>query len=62
MSNYAKCLTIEKREELGWKSPFEIYFGQKSNELANAGRDHDNTISIRKTLLPKEKDFQTHSL
>ena len=26
---YTKCLNNEKREELGWKSPFEIYFERK---------------------------------
>ena len=35
LPNYAKCLNNENQEELGWKSPFEIYFGRKSNELIN---------------------------
>ena len=25
LSEYMKCLNNEKTEELGWKSPFEIY-------------------------------------
>ena len=28
-----KCLNNEKREALGWQSPFEVYFGRKSKEL-----------------------------
>lgn len=27
----------EKREALGWQSPFEIYFARKSNELVKCG-------------------------
>ena len=33
LPEYMKCINNEKREELGWKSPFEIYFERKSNEL-----------------------------
>ena len=29
LPNYMKCLNNEKKEELGWKSPFEIYHGRK---------------------------------
>ena len=28
---------MENREELAWKSPFEIYFGRKHNEFLNEG-------------------------
>ena len=28
LPNYARSLNNEKREELGWKSPVEIYFGR----------------------------------
>ena len=37
LPQYMKCLNNDKREELGWKSAFEIYFGRKSNELVMAG-------------------------
>ena len=30
---YSKCLNNDKREELGWRSAFEVYYGRKSNEL-----------------------------
>ena len=37
-------LNNEKREELGWESPFEIYFGRKSNELVNAELTYDGYV------------------
>ena len=37
LPNYMKFVNNEKREALGWQSPFEIYFGRKSNELAKCG-------------------------
>lgn len=57
LPDYAKCLNNEKREELGWKSPFEIYYGRKSNELLNAGLNSTDEITFQKTLPPKESDF-----
>ena len=30
-----KSCNQEKREELGWKGAFEIYYGRKPNELLN---------------------------
>ena len=33
LPNYMKCLNNKKCAELGWQSPFEVYFGRKSNEL-----------------------------
>jgi len=38
LQQYAKCLNNEKREALGWRSPFEVYYGRKSNELVNCGK------------------------
>ena len=38
LQKYAKCLNNEKREELGWTSAFEVYFGRKSNELLQCGK------------------------
>ena len=34
----AKCLINDKREELHWRSAFEVYFGGKSNELLQRGK------------------------
>ena len=53
-----KCLNQEKREELGWKSAFEIYFGRKVKELKNEGKNHSKTIHLAKTVRPSTKDFR----
>lgn len=37
-----KCYNHEKREELDWKSAFEIYHGRKPNELLNDWESQDN--------------------
>ena len=37
LPKYMQCLNHEKREELGWKKVFEIYFERKVNELINEG-------------------------
>lgn len=60
LPEYANCLNNEKREELGWKSPFEIYYGRKSNELINAGINLDGQITTQKTCQPKDSDFLCH--
>jgi hypothetical protein len=57
---YVTCLNSEKREQLGWKSPFEIYFGRKSNELINAGMIADGYISIQRTCQAMESDYSSH--
>lgn len=38
---YNRILNDESKEELGWKSPFEIYFGGKSNTLIQAPLDKE---------------------
>ena len=38
MQKYAKYLNNRKREELGWRSAFEVYFGRKSNDLVPCGK------------------------
>ena len=48
----------EKREQLCWKSAFEIYFGRKVNELKNEERNHDKTIHLTKVVGPSKKDFR----
>ena len=34
---YSECLNNDKREELGWRSAFELYYRRKSNELVKCG-------------------------
>lgn len=55
---YMKCLNNEKREELGWKSPFEVYFGRKSNELVNAAVPvQDDDVHFETFENPLDSDY-----
>ncbi|KAL9971248.1 hypothetical protein ACROYT_G023755 [Oculina patagonica] len=58
---YNRILNEESKEELGWKSPFEVYFGRKSNILVKESLDEaevDMDNCIVKT--PKRKDYNRH--
>ena len=53
-----KCLNNEIKEELGWKSHFEIYYGRKSNELLNDRKSSaDFDIDIVNTKLPSQSEY-----
>ena len=53
-----KCLNNEKKEELGWKSPFEIYYGRKSRELLNDGKSsEDFDIDTVSTKLRSQSEY-----
>ena len=53
-----KCLNNEKKEELGRKSPSEIYCWRKSNELLNDGESsEDFDIDIVSTKLPSQSEY-----
>ena len=39
LPDYARILNKDAREELGWKSPFETYYGRKLNVLRQANDD-----------------------
>ena len=53
-----KCLNNEKKEELGRKSPSEIYCWRKSNELLNDGESsEDFDIDIVSTKLPSQSQY-----
>ena len=39
LPNYARILNENAKEELGWKSPLEIYYGRKLNILRHADDD-----------------------
>ena len=56
---YMKCINMIKREELAWKSPFEIYYGKKPNELLNEGKNYNSTASLynRKKVI-RIRDYQ----
>ena len=42
------------REELGWQSPFEVYYGRKSNFVVKASYNTNKTI----TWMPTSKQIQ----
>ena len=47
-----------QKGELGWKSPFEIYYWRKSNELLNDGKSsEDFDIDIVSTKLPSQSEY-----
>lgn len=59
LPKYMKCLNDDKREELGWKSAFEIYFGRKSNsEGTNEWKKCDDTITHQTTCRPSKRAYQ----
>ena len=58
LPNYMKCLNNEKRKELGWQFPFEVYFSRKSNELVRCGLPENRGSSeIGKVSKPTKNDF-----
>ena len=48
LPNYMKCLNNEKREELGWQSLFQVYFGRKSTEFVRCGFEIEAPQKIQK--------------
>ena len=52
-----KCVNNEKREELGWQSPF--YDGRKNNELVKCGVPESTGYpEIEKASKPTDKDMK----
>ena len=60
LPQYMKCLNNEKREELGWKSPFEVYFGRKHNELVKCDcqDDYTNQEEMRNVVPPSDRELK----
>lgn len=59
LPEYMKCLNNEKREALGWKSPFEVYFGRKSNEvLMESFESTEKAIVDESYEPPRASDYQ----
>ena len=47
-----------RKEVLGWKSPFEIYYAGKSNELLNNEKSsEDFEIDIVSTKIPSQSEY-----
>ena len=62
LPRYATILNEDAREELGWKSPFEIYYGRKLNAILNEQTQSlsNNETQVTKTRLPNKKDIAKH--
>ena len=45
LPNYMRVLNELAREELGWQSPFEVYYGRKSNFVVKASYNTNKTIT-----------------
>lgn len=61
LDDYNRILNNECKEELGWKTPFEIYFGRKSNLLVKASLecvDSDGNDVI--TSAPRKRELASH--
>lgn len=60
LQEYAKCLNNDKREELGWRSAFEVYYGRKSNELVKCGVPINREIDtlVEPVTRPSQKRVQ----
>ena len=56
LPNYARILKEDAREELGQKSPFEIYHGRKSNVLRHANNDEVDSESTTENIEYKIND------
>ena len=60
LEDYNRILNEECKEELGWRSPFKIYYGRKSKQLVKASLDcvdsDDNTV----TTAPKKRELASH--
>ena len=59
---YGTILNEGAREELGWKSPFKIHYGRKSNAILNKQIESlsNNETRVTKTMLPSKKDIAKH--
>jgi len=62
---YAQALNQDPKEELSWKSPFEIYFGRKPNVIAQTGNSHmyteewDVPLDMYEEMVrPRPKDYR----
>ena len=56
LPDYMKSLNNEKREELSWKSSFEIYYGRTANELGHDGKCFPADIETLSTRVPTENN------
>lgn len=60
LASHNRILNEESKEELGWKSPFEVYFGRKSNILVKASLENVADLNDCIIKAPKRKDYRRH--
>ena len=48
---------MDKREELGWKNPFQVYHGRKNNEILRALLSSNEEIDICRVKSGKKRDY-----
>ena len=54
---YMKCLNNDKREELGWKTSFQVYYGRENNETLRASLPINEEIDISRVKSVKKRDY-----
>ena len=64
LPSYCRILNEQHKEELGRLSPFEVYYGQKSNVMKKASLENYNIDSCPAEPLktPKRKDLSKHRM
>lgn len=54
----SRILNEESKEELGWKSPFDVYFGRKSNILIKASLENVADLNGCIIKAPIRKEYR----
>ena len=64
LPDYARSLNLDPKEELSWKSPFEIYYGRKPNVVSTDNphaEEWDMTSKKYHSMIhPRSKDYPEH--
>ena len=65
LPTYAQALNQDPKEELSWKSPFEVYFGRKPNLVAQTGNSHTEEWDVpldkyEDKVIPRPRDYRCH--
>jgi len=61
LPTHCRIFNEEKKEELGWLSPFEVYYGRKSNVVVEAAlEDYDIDGCPGSLNSPSRKDISKH--
>ena len=60
LPNYMRVLNELAREELSWKSPFEVYYSRITNNIQNAGRYISKQVIVDERIieLPSARNLQ----